>query len=115
MMHFLIKTLISALLIAAISEIAKRHTWFASIIASLPVTAVLAMIWLYYDTRDVQRVSALSYGVFWMVVPSLAFFLILPLLLKHLPFAVAMPLGLAVMTGVYFLYAALLAKAGIKI
>lgn len=114
-MHFLLKTLISALLIAAISEIAKRHTWFAAIIASLPVTAVLAMIWLYYDTRDVQRVSALSYGVFWMVVPSLAFFLILPLLLKHLPFAVAMPLGLAVMAGVYFLYGALLAKAGIKI
>ncbi len=115
MLHFLIKTLISALLIAAISEVAKRHTWFASIIASLPVTAVLAMIWLYYDTRDVQRVSALSYGVFWMVVPSLTFFLLLPTLLRHLPFAAAMLIGLAVMVGVYFLYGVLLAKAGIKI
>jgi len=114
-MHFLFKTLISALLIAAISEIAKRFTWFAATLASLPITSILAMIWLYYDTKDAQRVATLSYGVFWMVVPSLAFFLLLPLLLKHMPFAIAMALGCGAMAGVYFLYAALLAKTGIKL
>src|SRR5262245_1845053 len=108
-MHFLIKTLVSALLIAAISEIAKRFTWFAAILASLPITSILAMIWLYHDTKDAQRVATLSYGVFWMVVPSLVFFLLLPTLLKHLPFAAAMLLGCAAMAGVYFLYSLLLA------
>jgi len=114
-MHFLIKTLVSALLIAAISEIAKRFTWFAAIVASLPVTSILAMIWLYYDTKDASRVADLSYGVFWMVAPSLIFFLLLPVLLKHLPFAAAMLAGCTVMTLVYFVYAAALPKLGIKI
>ena len=114
-MYFLTKTLISALLIALISEIAKRYTWFAAILASLPITSILAMIWLYRDTKDAQRVANLSYGVFWMVVPSLAFFLILPILLKHLPFAAAMTIGCLIMAGFYFLYAALLAKVGIEL
>lgn len=114
MAHYLVKTLISALLIVAISEIAKRFSWFAAIVASLPITSMLAMVWLYADTRSIERVSALSYGVFWMVVPSLAFFLLFPVLLKHLPFAAAMIVGCAGMAGVYFLYSALLAKLGIK-
>ncbi|MCE9624783.1 MAG: DUF3147 family protein [Deltaproteobacteria bacterium] len=114
-MPFLVKTLVSALLIAAISEIAKRFTWFAAILASLPITSILAMIWLYYDTKDATKVADLSYGVFWMVAPSLVFFLLLPILLKHLPFAIAMLLGCAAMAGVYFAYAALLPKLGVKI
>ncbi len=83
--------------------------------ASLPITSILAMVWLYHDTKDPERVAALSYGVFWMVVPSLAFFLILPTLLRHLPFAAAMLLGCALMAVVYFLYTALLAKVGIRV
>ncbi|HKY62425.1 MAG TPA: DUF3147 family protein [bacterium] len=115
MTYFLLKTLISALAIAGISELAKRYGWFASILASLPLTSILAMVWLYHDTGDTAKVSRLSIGVFWMVVPSLGFFLLLPLLLKHLPFAVAMPLACAAMALFYFLYAALLAKLGIRI
>ena len=114
-MYLFLKTLISALLIVAISEIAKRYTWFASIVASLPVTSILAMVWLYRDTKDASRVAALSYGVFWMVAPSLIFFLILPPLLRHLPFAIAMLTGCAVMALCYYLYAPLLGKFGIKI
>lgn len=114
-MPFLVKTMVSALLIAGISEIAKRFTWFAAILASLPITSILAMIWLYYDTKDATKVAELSYGVFWMVAPSLVFFLLLPILLKHLPFPAAMLLGCAIMAGVYFAYAALLPKLGVKI
>ncbi len=115
MTYFVLKTLISALAIAAISELAKRYGWFASILASLPLTSILAMIWLYHDTGDVEKVSHLSIGVFWMVVPSLGFFLLLPLLLKHLPFAAAMPLACVAMALFYFIYAAILAKLGIRI
>jgi hypothetical protein len=113
--YFLLKTLISALAIAGISELAKRYGWFASILASLPLTSILAMVWLYHDTRDVEKVSRLSIGVFWMVVPSLGFFLILPVFLRHLPFAMAMILSCAAMALFYLAYGALLAKWGIRI
>ncbi|PZP86427.1 MAG: hypothetical protein DI582_02865 [Azospirillum brasilense] len=82
-MYFLIKTLITALIIAAISELSRRYTLWAALLASLPLTSILAFLWVYWDTKDTGKIIELSYSVFWLVFPSLAFFLILPLLLKH--------------------------------
>ena len=81
-MYYLIKILITALLIVAISEVSKRSSFLGAILASVPLVSVLAMLWLYIDTRDIEKVSALSSSVFWLVLPSLVLFIILPLLLK---------------------------------
>tara|TARA_Y100001970_G_C13712358_1_gene592547 strand:+ start:251 stop:598 length:348 start_codon:yes stop_codon:yes gene_type:complete len=81
-MYLLLKTLISAIIIVAVSEIAKRYTWTAAIIVSLPLTSLLAFVWLYWDTKDAQKVIELSYSTIVMSLPSFVFFIILPLLLK---------------------------------
>ena len=81
-MYLLIKTLISAIIIVAVSEIAKRYTWTAAIIVSLPLTSLLAFVWLYWDTKDTQKVIELSYSTIVMSLPSFIFFIILPMLLK---------------------------------
>tara|TARA_B100000575_G_C23063752_1_gene612449 strand:- start:409 stop:756 length:348 start_codon:yes stop_codon:yes gene_type:complete len=81
-MYLLLKTLISAIIIVAVSEIAKRYTWTAAIIVSLPLTSLLAFVWLYWDTKDTQKVIELSYSTIVMSLPSFIFFIILPLLLK---------------------------------
>jgi cobalamin synthase len=80
--YYALKILVSAVLVAAISEVGKRSGFWGAILASLPVTSILAMIWLYRDTKDVQRISQLSTGIFWLVLPSLVLFIALPLLLK---------------------------------
>ena len=82
MAYFIVKTLITALIIAGISELSNRYTIWAALLASLPLTSILAFIWIYYDTSDVEKISELSYSIFWLVVPSMVFFLILPFLLK---------------------------------
>ena len=82
-MYFLLKTLMSALLIAGISELARRYSFLAAMLASLPLTSVLAFIWLYHDTHDHAKISALSYDILWLIVPSMLFFIALPLLLNH--------------------------------
>jgi hypothetical protein len=80
--YYAVKVLISAILIVLISEIAKRSTLLGALIASLPVTSLLAFIWLYLDTGNTARIAALSTGVFWLVLPSLAFFVALPVALR---------------------------------
>ena len=80
---FLLKTLISALVIAAASEVAKRSAVLGAVIASLPLTSVLAMAWIYRDTRDTAAVAAFSTSVFWAVLVSLPMFLALPWLLRR--------------------------------
>tara|TARA_B100001287_G_scaffold210956_1_gene179807 strand:- start:855 stop:1202 length:348 start_codon:yes stop_codon:yes gene_type:complete len=81
-MYLILKTVISAIIIVMVSEIAKRYTWTAAIIVSLPLTSLLAFVWLYWDTKDTQKVIELSYSTIVMSIPSFVFFIVLPLLLK---------------------------------
>ncbi len=81
-MYFIIKTIVTALIIVLVSEIAKKYTWTAAVIVSIPLTSLLAFIWLYYDTRDVQKVIDLSLGTIVMTIPSILFFILLPIMLK---------------------------------
>jgi hypothetical protein len=115
-MQFFVKTIISALVIAGVSELAKRSTALAAILVSLPITSILAMIWVYRDSRDAQKVSSLSIQIFWAVLPSLVYFLTLPLLLKSgVAFPWAVVISCAVMFAAYSIYAALLARWGVTI
>ena len=81
-MYIILKTLISAIIIVAVSEIAKKYTWTAAIIVSLPLTSLLAFVWLYWDTKDYQKVIDLSYSTIIMTIPSIVFFIVLPIILK---------------------------------
>lgn len=82
MWQYVAKVLLTAAVVVAVSEIAKRSTFWGAAIASLPLTSVLAFVWLYLDTGNSQRVADLSQSIFWLVLPSLTLFLVLPLLLR---------------------------------
>jgi F0F1-type ATP synthase assembly protein I len=82
MTQYLIRIIVSALVIVAVSEIAKRSSFLGGLLASLPLVSFMAMIWLYVDTKDAEKVAQLSINIFWLVLPSLVFFLVLPYLLK---------------------------------
>ena len=81
-MYYVIKVAITAVLVVAIAEISKRSSLAGAILASIPLISVIALTWLYLETKDVSRVSALSMSIFWLVLPSLVLFISLPLLLK---------------------------------
>jgi len=83
MTYYALKIIITTLLIVLISEIAKRSSYVGAILASVPLVSVLAMLWLYVDTKNTSKVGELSTSIFWLVLPSLALFLVLPLLLKQ--------------------------------
>jgi hypothetical protein len=82
MLYFLLKAGLSGLLAAAISEIARRHPGWGGLVASLPLTSLMAMIWLWRDTGDATRVAALSQSTIWFILPSLPLFIALPVLLR---------------------------------
>lgn len=82
MLYLIIKAAISGVIVAAVSEIARRYPGWGGLVASLPLTSLLAMIWLYRDTHDGQRVAELSIGTFWFFLPSIPLFVVLPVLLR---------------------------------
>jgi hypothetical protein len=116
MVYYIIKILISAVLITLISEISKRSSFWGGVLASVPVVSVLAFIWLYLDTKSTAKIISLSYSIFWLVIPSLTLFLILPLLIKTgLNFFAALFISITAMILFYYIMIFILEKFGINI
>jgi hypothetical protein len=82
MLYTALKVLITAVLVVAISEIGKRSSAFGAVIASLPLTSLLAFVWIYGETGDTAKIAALSQSIFWYVLPSLVLFVALPSLIN---------------------------------
>lgn len=82
MLQYATKVALTAAVVVAVSEIARRSNFWAALLASIPLTSVLAFVWLYLDTGSGAKVAELSLGIFWLVIPSLLLLVLLPLLLR---------------------------------
>jgi hypothetical protein len=83
MLYTALKVAITAVLVVAIAEIGKRSSAFGALLASLPLTSLLAFVWLYGETGDAAKVANLAQSIFWYVLPSLVLFLALPVLIGN--------------------------------
>lgn len=116
MLYAAIKALLSGLIIAAVSEIAKRNPGIGALIVSLPLISLLAFIWLWQDTGNKEAVAALAQSTFWFVLPTLPMFLLLPSLLRaDVGFWPALGASCLVTIGLYFVMVWALAKFGISL
>ena len=98
--QFLLKIAITVALVLLASALARRTGWLGALVASLPLTSLLVLAWLYHDTRDPGQVANLSMGIFWFVLGSLPFFVVLAVTLRQgwhigLAFATAVIVGFA--------------------
>ena len=116
MLYYAIKVILSALLIVAISEIAKRSSGFAALIASLPLTSLLAFVWLHIEAAPSEQIAELSSQIFWLVLPSLLLFLLLPILLKHgMSFWTSLGISVGATAGCYLALLPVLRRLGINL
>jgi hypothetical protein len=81
--YFAIKAALSGLIVAAVSEIARRSPGVGALVASLPLISILGMMWLWRDTADPLRLANHAEATFWYVLPSLPMFLLIPMLLRN--------------------------------
>jgi hypothetical protein len=115
-MYFTIKVVLSALLVATVSEIAKRNPAFGALVASLPLISILGMLWLWRDTHDTARLAAHSEATFWYVLPSLPMFLLLPFMLRSgVPFLLAMSISIVTTILLYLGMVFVLRRFGITL
>ena len=115
-MYYAIKIIVTAGLVVAVSEASKRSSLLGGLLASLPLVSFLGMIWLYIDTGNAEKVADLSRSIFWLVLPSLLFFLLLPFLLKKgWGFFLSLGCSTAVMIGLYYGMVLVLRRSGINL
>jgi hypothetical protein len=116
MAYLLVKALLSGLIVATASEVARRWPGLGGLIVSLPLVSLLAMLWLWRDTGDPERIAALSLSTFWFFLPSMPMFLVLPAMLRAgLGFWPALALAVALTVGLYALAFMLAPRLGFRI
>jgi len=116
MLYYALKVAISAVVVVLITEIARRSTGFAALVAALPLTSLLAILWLHAEGAESARISELSIQIFWLVLPSLILFLLLPLLLRlGVGFWLSLAISVSATTACYFALMPLLRKLGVQL
>ena len=114
--QFFFKVAVTVAVVIAVSEISKRSSFWGALLASLPLTSLLAFIWLYADTGDAQQVAGLARSIFWLVLASLPLFAILPVLLgAGWHFWPSFIVSCLVTVGAYFVLVWLLPRVGIQL
>ncbi len=116
MLYLIAKAVISGIIIAIASEVARRWPGWGALIVSLPLVSLLTFIWLWADTREPARIAELSQSTFWFFLPSMPLFLVLPALLRNgVPFWLALLLACAMTVALYWGMALLAPRLGIRL
>ena len=116
MLWFTAKALLSGIMIAAVSAVAKRYPGFGALIASLPLVSVLGMVWLWHDRPDTQNMAAHANATFWFVLPSLPMFLLIPALLRQgMSFWLALVIGCLLTILLYLAMVWLAPRIGLRL
>jgi hypothetical protein len=104
-MNFLVKILISASLISFSAWLAQRRPALAGFILALPISSMIAILFLQWETRDSERTVTFAKSIFSGVPLSLTFFL--PFLLSRflrLPFWGTYLAGLVCLSASYWVH-----------
>jgi len=116
MLYLAAKAAISGVIVAVASETARRSPALGALIVSLPLTSLLALVWLWHDAGDTERVAALAQSTFWYVLPTLPMFLLMPLLLRHgAGFWPTLAAACALTVALYLVTVWILAKFGVAL
>ena len=84
------KYLLTAGVVVAISELAKRSDKLGGFIAALPLITIISMCWLYIENQPTEKIANHAYYTFWYVIPTLPMFLIFPILIEKYNFGIAL-------------------------
>jgi hypothetical protein len=116
MTYLILKALVSGLIVAAASEVARRWPGLGGLIVSLPLVSLLTFLWLWRDTGDTERIAALSQSTFWFFLPSMPLFLVLPLMLRSgWGFWPAFAISVALTVSLYAAMFALAPRLGVRL
>ena len=79
---FWVKAFISGLIVATAASISKSAPKLGALIVALPIVSLLTMSVMWYENTESEKIASHSEGTFWLVLPSLPMFLVLPWLLR---------------------------------
>ena len=115
MIYIILKIIITACLIALISEIAKVNDRLGGLIAAMPIVTFLVIMWMYYEGNSVNKISSHISYTFLYLLPTIPMFVIFPFIIHKLGFYLTLLISV-IITVIFILLIEVLTKyLGFKI
>ncbi|MGO4501467.1 MULTISPECIES: DUF3147 family protein [unclassified Dyella] len=115
MLWIITKYFITAAIVVAVSEVAKRSDRAGALLASLPLVTLLALTWLYIEKQPAEKITNHAWYTFWYVVPTLPMFLAFPRLFARFGFWPALGLSAVITIVCFALFAWAVRPLGIRL
>jgi len=116
MAYYIVKLLVTAVLIVLISEIGKRYSLAGALLAAIPLVSILAMTWMYVDTGETRSAVEFSERIIWLIAPSMTLFIVFPIMIKKgFSFYPSMFAAIALTIMAYYSVIYVVGKFGIKL
>lgn len=76
-MQFAVKLLLTNVIIIACTQIGRKFPTLGGLIATMPLTSLLVLLWLHSDNPgDTRLMTDYTRGVLWGIVPTILFFVV---------------------------------------
>ena len=112
----IVKVLLTAVIILLVNKVQLINDRVSALLIALPLTSLLAMIWMRHGRQTPERIANHAEGTFWFVLPTLPMFLMLPWMLRHgWGFWTALTANCVITAGLFWLMVAILRKFGIDL
>lgn len=115
MAWILTKYFITAGVVVAVSEFAKRSDRLGGLIAALPLVTVLTLVWLHLEQQPEAKIANHAWYTLWYVLPTLPMFAFFPALLARTGFWPAMAASVFITLASFWLFAQLVRRFGIEL
>lgn len=111
-----VKLLITAVVILLVTKIQLFSDRLSALLIALPLTSLIAMIWMHQGGQSSERIANHSAGTFWFVLPTLPMFLILPWMLRQgWGFGVSLAANCAITVVLFWVMVAVLKRFGLNL
>lgn len=111
-----VKLVISAMIIVIVNKVQLFSDRLSALLIALPLTSLVAMIWMHQGGQSSQRLANHAEGTFWFVLPTLPMFLILPWMLRNgWGFWLALVVNCLLTVGFFWLTVVVLRRFGIDL
>jgi uncharacterized membrane protein (GlpM family) len=96
-MEFVVKLLISMVIIIVCTQIGRRFPSVSGLIATMPLVSVIILVWIYSDNPgNFKLMEDFTKAALWGIVPSTLFFLVAYVcFVKHYPIGIVLSAGFA--------------------
>ena len=109
------KWAVTAAIVVALSEVAKRHERLGGLLGALPTMTMLAMVWMWVERTPAAKVADHARYTFWYVVPTLPMFLVFPWLQERFGFWSAMGLCVLLTIAIFWGFARAVRPFGVML